>query len=278
MVLKRLGVHLSGVVGAIATAPALLAYTLRRSLPLPLSIVLWHVAAAGWIVALAASEHLAKHSTWVMGKNAQGEISTLAFALLYPYHIGLRAKLALQRRVSSEPSWSRVTEEYFIGAWPSEAALVPVVHAAVLDVTCELPLQVATPAYLALPVWDTHGGWSPQLRPPAAPATTARDSGGSGGKRPLAASPWPAGPDPDQIERGVHWAAQQVAAGRPVLVHCAHGHGRSATVLAAILIAEGRASGVAEAEALMQAQRPRVRLNRRQRAALLAWVARRKKQ
>lgn len=76
----------------------------------------------------------------------------------------------------------------------------------------------------------------------------------------------------------MRWAAQQVAAGRPVLVHCAHGHGRSATVLAAILIADGRAAGVAEAEALMQAQRPRVRLNRRQRAALLAWVARRKKQ
>lgn len=170
--LKRLGVHLSGVVGAIATVPAVLAYSLRRSLPLPLSIVLRHVAASGWVVALAASEHLAKHSTWVMGKDGQGAVHPLAFALLYPYHFGLRAKLALQRRVSSEPSWSRITEEYFIGAWPSEAALVPAVHVAVLDVTCELPLQVATPAYLALPVWDTHGGW-PRPRLPPAPCCSA---------------------------------------------------------------------------------------------------------
>ena len=153
----------------------------------------------------------------------------------------------------------------------------------------------------------------------------------------------------------MQWALQQRAAGRPVLVHCAHGHGRSATVLAAILIggcwlraaawgmgclrgvmqqpgtishsgccqrqaecpcllmvsflsrlpvcgsrlqralllrpqgppisgprcpppidwpaAEGQAKGPADAEALMKAQRPRVRLNRRQKAALKQWVA-----
>ncbi len=38
--------------------------------------------------------------------------------------------------------------------------------------------------------------------------------------------------------QGVSWALAQRAAGRKVLVHCAHGHGRSATVLAAILIGE----------------------------------------
>lgn len=45
-------------------------------------------------------------------------------------------------------------------------------------------------------------------------------------------------PTAQQIEVGVQWALAQRAAGRPVLVHCAHGHGRSATVLAAILIGE----------------------------------------
>lgn len=54
---------------------------------------------------------------------------------------------------------AQITPHYFIGAWPSEEALVPTVRPAVLDVTCELPLQVALPAdaYLTLPVWDTHG-------------------------------------------------------------------------------------------------------------------------
>lgn len=33
---------------------------------------------------------------------------------------------------------------------------MPAAQLAVLDVTCELPLQVAAPAYLALPTWDTH--------------------------------------------------------------------------------------------------------------------------
>lgn len=37
--------------------------------------------------------------------------------------------------------------------------------------------------------------------------------------------------------------------------------------------AEGRAQGASEAEALMKAERPRVRLNKRQKAALLAWLA-----
>ena len=82
-----------------------------------------------------------------------------------------------------------------------------------------------------------------------------------------------AAPTTAQIERGVQWAAQQAAAGRAVLVHCAHGHGRSATVLGAILIAQGLAPGAAEAEALMKVQRPRVRLNRRQKAALQEWAA-----
>lgn len=130
------------------------------------------------------------------------------------------------------------------------------------------------------------------------------------------------------LPQGVQWALAQRAAGRPVLVHCAHGHGRSATVLAAILIgapwgralrrgqgrlgmqpsapcrgmhhpptssrhrrcpasppgaaplarrssaaaAEGLAKGAGDSEALMKAERPRVRLNTRQRAALKQWL------
>lgn len=75
---------------------------------------------------------------------------------MWPYHAALRAKLAVQRRVSSEPAWSQVTGSYFVGAWPSEELLVPAVKPAVLDVTCELPLQVTPPAYLSLFTWDTH--------------------------------------------------------------------------------------------------------------------------
>lgn len=37
--------------------------------------------------------------------------------------------------------------------------------------------------------------------------------------------------------------------------------------------AEGKAKGASDAEALMKASRPRVRLNTRQRAALKQWIA-----
>lgn len=39
------------------------------------------------------------------------------------------------------------------------------------------------------------------------------------------------------------------------------------------LAAEGLAKGPAEAEAMMKAERPRVRLNKRQKAALKQWAA-----
>lgn len=119
---------------------------------------------------------------------------------------------------------------------PSEQALVPALDAAVLDVTCELPLQVQPPAYLSLPVWDTHC------------------------------------PSHNQLDAGVIWAESQVAAGRTVLVHCAHGHGRSAAMLAAILIARGTVRTPEEAEALMRKHRPRVRLNTRQRRGVEVWA------
>lgn len=43
--------------------------------------------------------------------------------------------------------------------------------------------------------------------------------------------------------------------------------------LLCFIAAEGLAKGPAEAEALMKAERPRVRLNKRQKAALKQWAA-----
>ena len=57
-----------------------------------------------------------------------------------------------------------------------------------------------------------------------------------------------------------------------VLVHCASGHGRSATLAAALLIARGLASSVAEAEAMLRARRPGIGLRASQRRAILAAI------
>ena len=50
----------------------------------------------------------------------------------------------------------------------------------------------------------------------------------------------------------------------PVLIHCARGHGRSATAMAAVLIKRGLATDVDTAYALMKSKRKRVHLHRRQ--------------
>lgn len=62
------GVHLSGVVAGIAAVPAALAWFGRRVLPLPVELGLIHIAAAGFVVAAASSQALAKHTAWVLGK------------------------------------------------------------------------------------------------------------------------------------------------------------------------------------------------------------------
>lgn len=56
----------------------------------------------------------------------------------------------------------------------------------------------------------------------------------------------------------------------PVLIHCAQGHGRSATVAAWLMLRLGRANGVAEALAQIQSVRPGARVRRCQRRWLEA--------
>lgn len=83
--------------------------------------------------------------------------------------------------------------------------------------------------------------------------------------------PWSSGPTAQLIEEGVQFALRERAAGQPVYIHCAHGHGRSATVMAAAFIASGLAKDAVEAVDIMRRERPRVRLNKRQVAALQWW-------
>ena len=86
-----------------------------------------------------------------------------------------------------------------------------------------------------------------------------------------------AGPAVERVEEGVEWLLQQRAAGRPVYVHCAHGHGRSTVVLCAALVASGHADTFQEAFDDVKALRPRVKRNYRQRRTLVEWAERRSK-
>ncbi len=79
-------------------------------------------------------------------------------------------------------------------------------------------------------------------------------------------------PDERAITEGVDWIKQQVADQRPVLIHCAKGRGRSATILAAYLMREAGYS-YDEARDLLKSKRKLSKLEDRHRLVLEDWIA-----
>ena len=79
-------------------------------------------------------------------------------------------------------------------------------------------------------------------------------------------------PGPEVLTDAVAWIDAQLADGRTVLVHCAKGRGRSATVLAAYLMRE-RGMTFDEANDLLQSKRALVKLEARHRRVLESWIA-----
>ncbi len=74
--------------------------------------------------------------------------------------------------------------------------------------------------------------------------------------------------------RALHGAVAWIdAAPGPVFVHCAAGYGRSATVVAAALIARGRATDATAAMEIVRASRRYARLNEEQARVLAAFAA-----
>lgn len=81
-------------------------------------------------------------------------------------------------------------------------------------------------------------------------------------------------PDEDVLDDAVDWIAARVAEGRTVLIHCAKGRGRSATVLAAYLM-ETEGMTFDDVDRLLTTKRPLVTLQDRHRRVLEAWIAHR---
>ncbi|KAK9805939.1 hypothetical protein WJX73_006912 [Symbiochloris irregularis] len=170
----------------------------------------------------------------MLGKRTDGTIALWAKVAFWPYHLGLRGKLWVQRRTTTEAHFNEIANGWYLGGWPSRAGLLPPGDLAILDCTCELPFKWDLP-YMVLPIWDT--------------------------KAPTVA----------QIEEGVQWAAQQRKAGRTLFVHCAHGHGRSPVLMCAAMIFEGLAKDPRHAEALVFERRPGIHINTQQMEALTSW-------
>lgn len=106
----------------------------------------------------------------------------------------------------------------------------------IVDLTCEFPegCRTSTQEYLLIPCWD------------GVP------------------------PSPALLDDAVNFALSAHAYG-DVLVHCAHGRGRSTTVLCACLVKAGLHSDWESALEAIQGHRKVVKLNRAMRAVLAAW-------
>ena len=82
-------------------------------------------------------------------------------------------------------------------------------------------------------------------------------------------------PDEDVLTDAVDWIAARILEGRVVLIHCAKGRGRSATVLAAYLM-DAQGMTFDEVDDLLTVRRPLVKLQDRHRQVLESWIARRR--
>jgi protein-tyrosine phosphatase len=192
-------------------------------------ILLWPAA-----VMLAVAVVYLVQAPRVLGKRPDGTIAWwgwLAWAPLFAY---MRLLHELARGLTDEPVANEVAPGVWVGRRPRLHELPPGI-AIVVDLCAELAAAPGVASavafgrkYLAIPTLDAMS------------------------------------PTPREIARAVD---DMLAAGGPAFVHCAFGHGRSATVAAALLIRRGDAT-LEDVERQLRARRPRIGLNDHQRRAL----------
>ncbi len=172
----------------------------------------------------------------LMGKRSDGTFNPVPLLLLVPYFALWWLAWQVRRR-RREPCWAEIVPGLFLGRLAAVEELPPGAEM-VVDLTCELaePAPIRRMSYRCLPTLD---GGAPERR------------------------------------RFLALAREVAAFPKPVFIHCAAGHGRSATLAAAVLLARGTVPDVAAAEALLKSRRPGVGFSRAQRRLLADFAARR---
>jgi len=172
-------------------------------------------------------------------KRPSGRLRRWPRFFVWPYLIFEYRVWRSFRARSREPIFERVRDDLFLGSLPTAADLPALERAgvsAVLDLVAEMEGPAALRAegrrYLALPTLD---GASPSLR---------------------------------DFGRGVEFVAACREEGRKTLIHCTFGHGRSAAMMAAVLIARGEVADPEPALRELRGLQRLIYLTREQRRTL----------
>ncbi len=173
----------------------------------------------------------------VFGKKAPGNRSWLLRAVLFPTLALNYAIWHLRHRIiSTEDTCNLVAPGVWLGRRPLEHELPPSVRT-VVDLTCEMTASPSSRKlnYICLPILD---GCAPS------------------------------------VEALFSLVVLLQRYKSPLYIHCAAGHGRSAMVAVALLVARGHAHTLEEAEEMVRSARPAISIKAPQQAALKEWHAR----
>lgn len=168
-------------------------------------------------------------------KQSDGKLSWLSYLIYGPYHLLNALSLRGFRRSSRENDWDKIAPNVYLGCRLNafDKTRVENLHIrSVLDLTSEFS---ETPTlheldYRCIPLLDTRA------------------------------------PSPELLQDGAGWIAERAEVG-PVYVHCALGHGRSATFVAAYLMLSHKLSAREAVEQIKQ-ERPHIGLKAEQFAVL----------
>jgi protein-tyrosine phosphatase len=223
------------------SAPSLVArHTLFGITALALAPLARHLAWAPiWLGVsnLLLAHAYAQNRAAVFGKRRDGTLAPTRVALMLPYLLLVWAFFQFKRvGLRREPCWHRVAPGIYLGRRPYAHEL-PDDCRLVVDLTCEFvepQSVVGAYAYRCLPTLNRH-------------VPSDADARALIG---------------DLLEFG-----------SPVYVHCGAGRGRSAMIVAALLILTEQADDVASAEHMLQRVRPGVHLHAAQKALIIRTCA-----
>lgn len=175
----------------------------------------------------------------IIGKDPEtGQIPLWSTIFFFPFHIPTKIYTHIHTRMHQEdvPVASEVLPGWWVGGCYGHELDKDWVG--VIDLTVEFPESTfgRTKSYLSIPTWD------------GVPASA------------------------EQLQRGADFALAAMQLNGDILVHCAHGRGRSTTMLCACLVRAGLYKNWEVAfEQGVKPGRPVCKLNRRMKQALMEW-------